>query len=318
MTSSSSFKSRWRTVLQEAARFLVLALLGILGVFLLTSYWAPARALALAVLRRTDGCTFGQSLDAARESMLKNAGISRTAAASRRVRSEPPSLELWETPQGRFWIQSRTYMTALYRLLVEDDLNHYGAGELAPRGGDVVLDCGAAQGTFVRKALRAGARLVVAIEPLPSNVACLERTFADEIAQGRVIVCPRGVWDKEDKLVLRIVPDDPYDSSLVRQGSSVPGIVVPLTTIDLLVSELKLSAVDYIKMDIEGSEKNALRGAAQTLKKYRPRLAISVDHVPEDPVRVPEIVRQLEPTYREQCRCNDFGSEMRRAVVNFY
>jgi len=71
---------------------------------------------------------------------------------------------------------------------------------MGPRGGDVVLDCGAA--------------------------------LADEIAQGRVIVCPRGVWDKEDKLVLRIVPDDPYDSSLVRQGSSVPGVVVPLTIID--------------------------------------------------------------------------------------
>jgi FkbM family methyltransferase len=36
---------------------------------------------------------------------------------------------------------------------------------------------------------------------------------------------------------------------------------LPVTTIDHLVEELQLGRVDYIKMDIEGSEREALKGA---------------------------------------------------------
>src|SRR5438034_846183 len=75
-------------------------------------------------------------------------------------------------------------------------------------------------------------------------------------------------------------------------------VKVPLTTIDILVQELHLDRVDFIKMDIEGSEKPALRGAAQTIKKFSPRMAIASEHLPDDPTRIPETVNTIRPGYK--------------------
>ena len=48
-------------------------------------------------------------------------------------------------------------------------------------------------------------------------------------------------------------------------------------------------------MDIEGAEKNALRGAQMTLVKYSPTMAISAEHLPDDMVSIPALVSELVP-----------------------
>lgn len=55
----------------------------------------------------------------------------------------------------------------------------------------------------------------------------------------------------------------------------------PAITIDTLVNELGLKRVDWIKMDIEGGEIEALRGAQQTLELLRPVLFIEVHETME-------------------------------------
>jgi FkbM family methyltransferase len=65
--------------------------------------------------------------------------------------------------------------------------------------------------------------------------------------------------------------------------SDVPsGAPLAVATIDGLVSRGVLDRVDFIKMDIEGAERDALTGAEQTLRRFRPRLAISVYHRESD------------------------------------
>ena len=71
----------------------------------------------------------------------------------------------------------------------------YGTAEWGVQPGDVVLDVGAYVGTWTRDALAKGAKLVVAIEPTPASVECLRRNLAAEIAAGKVIVYPNGIWD---------------------------------------------------------------------------------------------------------------------------
>ena len=75
-------------------------------------------------------------------------------------------------------------------------------------------------------------------------------------------------------------------------------VTVAMTTVDAMVVEQHLGRVDFIKMDIEGGEVDALRGAEETLKKFTPRLAISVYHRPHDLPDIVALVRQACPDYR--------------------
>jgi hypothetical protein len=68
-------------------------------------------------------------------------------------------------------------------------------------------------------------------------------------------------------------------------------------------------AVDFIKLDIEGAEAQALRGAARTLAAHRPTLALSCYHKPEDLWQLPDLIEELVPGgYQFHLRQHAFNS----------
>ncbi|HEV2444923.1 MAG TPA: FkbM family methyltransferase, partial [Candidatus Sulfopaludibacter sp.] len=185
--------------------------------------------------------------------------------------------------------------------LAEQEREVYGTGGRAVHAGDIVLDCGGNVGTFTRTALRHGAKVVVAFEPAPENIEVYRRNFRDEIVSGRVILVPKGVWEKEDVLVLRRDPHNDAADSFVLLADNSSAVEAPLTTIDHAVAELKLQRVDYIKMDIEGAEVHALRGARETLVRFHPRMSIAAEHFATDAVEIPRAVREAAPGYQVAC-----------------
>lgn len=56
--------------------------------------------------------------------------------------------------------------------------------------------------------------------------------------------------------------------------------------------------VTFIKMDIEGAELDALRGASRIIKEQKPKLAISIYHRLEDIIEIPKLIISLRPDYR--------------------
>ena len=73
---------------------------------------------------------------------------------------------------------------------------------------------------------------------------------------------------------------------------------LPTRTIDGLVTSNEIKRIDLVKMDIEGSELGALQGGEQSLRRWRPKLAISLYHRPEDLYSIPLWLNSLNCGYR--------------------
>jgi FkbM family methyltransferase len=263
------------------------------------------RPYVLYVLGRTGGC----SLSVSRQYRYLETRLPEVEQGlktkSKLLKSECAGLELWDTPRGVYWMPAT--LTSFFFILAEQEIQIYGTGQLAVRAGDVVLDCGANVGVFTSAALSAGAQLVVAIEPVPKKVECLNRNFATEIAAGRVIVYPKGVWHEEALLEMSLYKDSVMDSFVMkdRTADSLGQAHFPVTTLDNIAAELNLPRVDFVKMDIEGANVRALEGARRILETYKPRLAVATEDLDDDYVTIPALMQREWPSYlcvRGPCR----------------
>jgi FkbM family methyltransferase len=282
-------------------------------------FYPPARLLALAIVGRSPQCPIADAMKADRNLKLQIRYKDEILKASKLIETDTAGFEHWDTPAGQYWIPKGSRYVLPYNL-AEQKRRIYGNDQQSARAGDIVLDCGANVGVTVRVWLAAGARQVVAIEPAPENIECLRRNFKEEITAGRVILYPKGVWDKDDVMPMQIDPNNSAADSFVihrEGGTEIRGI--PLTTIDKLVPELKLERVDFIKMDIEAAEPKALAGARETIAKYHPRMALCTYHKPDHPKLVPELVRAAWPGYAVECGpCAETDHSVRPDVMYFH
>jgi len=294
---------------------LVLLILIIAG--LAYAYYPPFRLLTWIAAGRNSVCPISEALKARENLDQQIAYKDEILNASKLVKQEP-GFELWDTPKGQFWVPAGSRYVLPFNL-AEQKRKIYGTGDFGPRAGDITLDCGANVGVTVHEELAAGAKTVVAIEPAPENLECLRRNYQKEIASGQVIIVPKGVWDKEDVLTLRVDPrNSAADTFVLQREGAVEVEKIPLTTIDKLVADLKLNRIDYIKMDIEGAEPKALMGAKATLAKYKPRLSIATEHPPDDPKVIPEIIRSARQDYQMACGpCAETEHSIRPDVLYF-
>ncbi len=99
----------------------------------------------------------------------------------------------------------------------------------------------------------------------------------------------KGLWDKEENLCFCI--SNNADSYVTNEGND---IIQTVAIDDISFS----SSPTFIKMDIEGSELNALIGAKGIIEKCRPKLAICVYHKPEDIIEIPLWILDRVPSYR--------------------
>ena len=281
--------------------------------------YPPLRLSALVLAGRSPVCPLSQAVHA-EENQKRQIEIKDEILKASTVVSKDDKYEQWQTPKGTYWIAAGSRYVLPFNL-AEQQRKIYGTGQHFVRPGDVVLDCGANIGVFVRAALDAGAKTVVAIEPAPENIECLRRNFKSDIESGRVIVYPKGVWDKDDFLTLHVDDHNSAADSFVinPKGSHESGEKLPITTIDKLVAELNLPSVDFIKMDIEGAEVKALNGGRQTIAKYHPRMGLSVYHEPDHPVEVPKAAKEAWSGYTIECGpCAVANGKIRPDILYFH
>jgi FkbM family methyltransferase len=180
--------------------------------------------------------------------------------------------------------------------------------EAAP--GDYVLDGGGCWGdTALYFADKVGERgKIFSFEFVPENLRILQKNLEiNPSLRDRIEIVKNALWSKSGE-TLSYNQQGPGTKVLPGDDDAAPTTVETLA-IDDLIARKNLSKLDFIKMDIEGSELAALRGAEQTLKRFTPKLAICVYHKLADFFDIPDYLDSLNVGYRFYLRHFTIHSE---------
>lgn len=145
--------------------------------------------------------------------------------------------------------------------------------------GDIVIDCGAYVGAFAIYAAKivGDGGCVIAFEPDDENYKNLIKNVSlNELKN--VIPIKKGLWC--NSTTLRFRSSQGEASSLVIDDNQSKNIVdVDVVSLDDELENLNINRVDFIKMDIEGAEIEAIKGATRLLKNNCVNLAIASYHI---------------------------------------
>jgi FkbM family methyltransferase len=162
--------------------------------------------------------------------------------------------------------------------------------------GDVVVDAGARIGTFAAKASPVVGEKgkVVAIEPEPRNFARLVKNIEANRFEN-VIAVQKMLWSQPQASTLYLSAYGAAHSAFCHEFYNSTGESIPVEadTLDNILRDLGIPAVNFIKMDIEGSEGEALKGMKKTLAGGV-QVAIAAYHPVEGKPSSTVIVPQLE------------------------
>lgn len=178
---------------------------------------------------------------------------------------------------------------------------------------EVFVDGGAYDGDTVRKIVnnsRWKTWKIFAFEPDPDNFKLLKKSVS-KLKLENVIPVRSGLWQKSDMLKFfglgspesGIGGNDEFKSwsGSIDSGSRDAKVVeLPVISLDAFFKD-KVSPT-YIKMDIEGAEREALLGAKTIIKNDKPKLAICIYHKPSDLWELPLLLKKLNPNYQLHIR----------------
>lgn len=166
-------------------------------------------------------------------------------------------------------------------------------GGIGVKPGDVVIDAGGCWGDTALYFAQNAAH-VFCFECMPSNVKIIRENLALNPSLARKIsVVQKALWSRPGETF--VFEDSGAGSHRSPDGS---GVEVETQTIDEFVSANSLLRVDLIKMDIEGSEPDALIGGERTIRRDRPQLAISLYHDLSHFASIPNWIAGLKLGYR--------------------
>lgn len=178
---------------------------------------------------------------------------------------------------------------------------HRGRVVCKAEPGDIVIEAGACWGdTALYFAHEVGPTgRVFAFEFIPTNIAVFFKNLdANPRLRDSIELIEKPLWRRSGDQ-LHFIDSGPASRMVPSTRQDDPSVSICETiAIDDLVGEKALERVDFIKMDIEGAEIEALKGAEMTIRRFQPKLAISLYHSLADFSRIPRFIDSLGLPYR--------------------
>lgn len=170
------------------------------------------------------------------------------------------------SPLGFFLSHNQRYDWQLQRIIKG----------LTPTENDIVLiDIGAHKGEVTDLALRYHKAKYILFEPIPMLFQKLENKYLQKERE-RVQVLNLGLAEKEGSSTFNYNHTHPAYSGILRREypsdkDHIEKITIQMDTLDHIVSKQKdVCNISLIKIDVEGGEMNVLKGARETIAKYKP------------------------------------------------
>lgn len=150
--------------------------------------------------------------------------------------------------------------------------------------GGVVMDCGALYGdhTIAYARVTGSEGAVIAIEPNPMAFECLTKNA--EKFESTIVLLNVCLGEEHGAEAIHIMSDNVGASRMTEKDCTPEELPdsrienkIKTASIDGICRDAALEKLDFIKLDIEGWEYKALRGARDTLKNFRPLLLIEMN-----------------------------------------
>ena len=168
----------------------------------------------------------------------------------------------------------------------------------------VIVDAGANIGLFLFMCAVFGPKRIYAFEPIKETYEILKANIKRNKLESIIIPINKGVGDRNFSTEINYrMGGDTGASIELKERYKNPQKIEVVKLDDFL----KDKVINFIKMDIEGYEENALRGSKNIIKKYKPILTFSAYHKPTDKVILPEVVRSIRRDYN--IRLYNFADE---------
>ncbi|MCU0350597.1 MAG: FkbM family methyltransferase [Flavobacterium sp.] len=193
-------------------------------------------------------------------------------------------------PEELFWPNSFP-INRIYQVVAETfdtkDWHFYQKKHTEIKKGERLLDIGAAEGLFAL-AVAEKCEKIVMVEPSSSFVKALQQTFIKHSNKVEIVQAAVGDFCGE-------VPfeESSLDGSLYLSETSTN--FVEIKTVDAIVGNQNIT---YLKADVEGFEQQVIAGATQTIKRCKPKIAITCYHKQNNADEMIAAIKAIVPEYQ--------------------
>lgn len=170
-----------------------------------------------------------------------------------------------------------------------NDWHYYRKKHTTVQKGDILLDIGTAEGLFPLIVTNECQKLFL-VEPSRLFVKCLEKTF--EPYKDKVIIYNVAVGNIDGEI-------DFFEDSIsgrIGETRNENANKIGINRIDTLIP--KEEKITYLKADIEGFEYEMLKGAENTIKRNKPKIAITTYHTENNAQDIIDLILNYVPEYK--------------------